>query len=254
MTTSLKKLQTRFAEAVLDKNLTPELMAEIKVPARVAHPARILDVHREGYFLRLIEALGETYDATWWLLGDKDFFEHARAYVNHNKSSYYNLSDYGQSFPYYLAETLESKKFYFLTDLARLEWEFKEIFHTAQHTTLDPEVLQSKLAGENITLHLGAVRTMRSAHKVIEIWRNRNKPYDQVSFDTEGNEIILLFKQEGKIFMQDIPEARFNIIESLTTPQELESALEQHPDLKPEEVAETFAFLMQEGLITEVTS
>jgi hypothetical protein len=253
MTPSLKQLQLKFAGAVLDKNMDPALLSEITVPARVSHPARILDVHREGYFLRLIEGLGETYDATWWILGDQKFFELARGYINHNKSSYYNLSNYGQSFPFYLAESSLPEQYNFLPSLAKLEWEFKEIFHEAQHPSVNQAELQRLLAGENVTLHLsGALRLLRSPHRVIDVWRNRNKPYDEVSFETEGQECIALFKSEGKIFMQDLPEAQFRILEALKQPQDLESALGGLEDIEAEDVSETFAFLVREGLISKI--
>jgi hypothetical protein len=77
-----------------------------------------------------------------------------RAFIARSPSSTsYNLSDYGASFP----DFVEGQAFNslnlssdapFLGDLARYEWEFKNLFHEKPHAGLDRGVLAAKARPE----------------------------------------------------------------------------------------------------------
>ncbi|MFX5734457.1 DNA-binding domain-containing protein, partial [Acinetobacter baumannii] len=85
--------------------------------------------YRRGYRARLTEALGETYEAVWRVLGDEEFFSATRSFIAEEPSRSYNLSDYGQRFPDFLSARYQQEAG-FLGHLAHLEWAFKSCFHS----------------------------------------------------------------------------------------------------------------------------
>ncbi len=106
-------------------------------PAGSLQPKEALEVYRQGYPARLFEALGETYETLWKVLGDEDFEALCLDYISLHPSSSPNLTDYGEDFSKYLLQKKEIfEESVLLSDLAHFEWEFKECFHSAFESPL----------------------------------------------------------------------------------------------------------------------
>ena len=101
----LEALQRRFVRSVTFMT-DPELVAAVTGGGKLS-AAEAVDVYRGGYPARLTDALGETYETCWRVLGDEGFFAAAQTYISRHPSRSHNLSDYGEAFP----EFLESLRF-----------------------------------------------------------------------------------------------------------------------------------------------
>ncbi len=90
-----------------------------------------IEVYASGYSARLFEALGETYETVWKVLGDEDFHSLCLAYIERHPSKSRNLSDYGENFSEFIKSQLPKEVAgRLLVDLARFEWVFKDCFHS----------------------------------------------------------------------------------------------------------------------------
>ncbi|MDO8494631.1 MAG: DNA-binding domain-containing protein [Deltaproteobacteria bacterium] len=178
----LADFQKRFVRSVLRSKSDPALAKTIRPGGTLPGPAAVLKVHREGYFARLTEQLGETYEAVWSVLGDQKFFQLCREYIRKHPSIFYNLSDYGAEFPLFLEKQKEAKKFPFLPDLALFEWGFKEVFHGAE-----PLVFTSE-------------------YQILPIWRRRAEK-EQTIEDCKGPCRLLLRYHEEEVFVQELTQS-----------------------------------------------
>ncbi|HEX4924641.1 MAG TPA: DNA-binding domain-containing protein, partial [Bdellovibrionales bacterium] len=123
----MRDLQRDIGAAIREGRVPEELVARLKPGGRLTLRAA-LGVYSGGYVARLTEALGETFEAVWWVLGDREFFALAKAFIAGNDSRTYNLSSYGEAFPAYLRHAGPPSA-PFLHDLARFEWLFRESFN-----------------------------------------------------------------------------------------------------------------------------
>ena len=136
---SLKNFQKDFIATLKDPTPSENLRHTI-IPTRyMKSKKRALLVYQDGYRARLTEALGETFEACWWVLGDDTFFALCASFVRAHPSLDYNLNSYGREFPEYLYNHKLSEEIPFLFDLASFEWSFKKLFECKQHTSLKVE-------------------------------------------------------------------------------------------------------------------
>ncbi len=73
---TLRQFQHLFTESSVraeESSIHPLLLKEI-VPGGSLSAKAALDVYRTGHIVRLTEALGETFEAVWWVAGDTHFF------------------------------------------------------------------------------------------------------------------------------------------------------------------------------------
>ena len=168
---TLKQYQQLFNQATNKgpQDEFPSSLIQSLTPGGTLTSPDALNVYSNGYIVRLTESLGETYEAVWWVCGDEDFFQLSRNFILANPSTTYNLSNYGQQFPEFMDYVAPFPDLPFLGDLARFEWIFKELFHTAQHTSVGPDRILSVAQDPNLCFHFGqAVCLFTSPYGVYE--------------------------------------------------------------------------------------
>jgi hypothetical protein len=101
-------------------------------------PAQQVDIYREQYFLRHIDALRHDFGALAHLLGAGRFGELARAYLAAHPPSSFTLRDLGHAVPRFVVEHRPWSDDALLADLARVEWAFVEAFDAPAAPPLDP--------------------------------------------------------------------------------------------------------------------
>ncbi|HEX9792895.1 MAG TPA: DNA-binding domain-containing protein [Planctomycetota bacterium] len=113
----------------------------IRPSAQLAAVERI-GVYANMYAIRLREVLEEDFGGLRRALGARAFRDCADAYVEACPPRHFSLSRLGLRLPDYLA-TRESERpdGAFLTDLARLEWTIREVFHAEDAATLDADAM-----------------------------------------------------------------------------------------------------------------
>ena len=96
------------------------------MPIEGKSPTEALEIYRINHFSSLYETLKDTYEAIYKLLEEDLFSKIANNYIFKFPSKSFNLSDYGEFFPSFLNE-MNSLDIPFLIDLAKLEWNIKEV-------------------------------------------------------------------------------------------------------------------------------
>jgi hypothetical protein len=259
---TLSQFQHLFSQASLRSEETPVdsgLLGEI-IPGGSLSSDAALDVYRTGHIARLTEALGETFEAVWWVSGDENYFRLAKEFLLTHSSASYNLSDFGKSFPDFLAKTQPFPDLPFLADLARFEWVFKEVFHLPPHTSLTPDHFQQHPLSANLRLSFGpSVRLFQSSYSVYEMWKLRGTIQSSLPEATWNQpQYLLCYKQDQQVYIKHLNQPEYQILEFLLSgcgiDEALTETLQAHPDLGEATVTNLFATLTQTGILTGITN
>ena len=248
----LETLQRRFVRSITFL-ADPELVASVTGGGKLT-AAEAVDVYRGGYPARLTEALGETFEACWRVLGDEDFFAAVKDFIARTPSSTHNLSDYGEGFPEFLESRPDAEHAPFLGDLARYEWAYKNLFHVKPHAVLDPAVLAAKARPDAILRFGGALRLLSLRHRVHAIWhRDRSDDTPLEPADWTGAERVILYKKEGnQIFSRELTAPEHAALTALAAGRPLVTALAAADGLDEAGARTLFAFVSEAGLVAEV--
>lgn len=251
---SLQSFQEDFSRSVLSGSYNEKLISTIRPGGTLANGSEALRVHENGYYARLTDALGETFEAIWWVLGDKKFFEVARSYIKGNPSVSPNLSDFGSSFPEYLKSLKELQGFPFLYDLGQFEWTFKTVFHSPQHNAESSvDFAQNPISDHSKFQFAPSVQLHRGEHTIYPIWelREKSEKPDQLPGFNKP-EHLFITKQNSEIYIQPVTAAEFQILDNLHRGRTLEESLDeaaQNFEVTPETVQTLFQSLAQSGAV-----
>ena len=251
MPSPLKLLQNRFVSSAFGE-VNATLVSSITGGGKLT-AAEAVGVYRNGYPARLSEALGETFEACWRMLGDDDFLEACRVYARKVPSISYNLSDYGESFPKFLQSRFK-KSAPFIGDLGYLEWSFKELFHAPPHAGLSPHSLSVAVKENSVLIFGSAVKSLSLTHRVHGLWRRDradNTPLNPSEWI--GRQQVLLYKSGGTpVFSRVLAAPEASAFKSLREGRPLSAALAAANGIDATAARNLFAFISEAGLVTGV--
>ncbi len=257
---TLKHFQQLFSQAtlpIIEPEKPPDVEALI-VPGGTLDTPDALKVYANGVIVRLTEALGETFEAVWWVCGDEDFFQLAKYYIQTHPSSTYNLSNYGEAFPDFLDQLSPFPDLPFLGDLARYEWLFKFLFHAKQHESVSQDSLQSLTEEATIRFHLGnAVQLFTSPYAVYDLWKLRGTEHDgKPPAEWDHHQSLVLYKKDKQIFIREIKDAEYGILlafqQGATLEEALASAVDAHPTFDQQRISDLFQMMFHTGIIHHI--
>jgi len=251
---NLKLFQEQFVGFINDDASSNDLLKDILPAGRIPNFREALEVHQNGYIARLTEALGETFEGTWFIMGDELFFSICEEYIKENKSKLYNLSDYGENFPNFLEQRRDMIAIPFVQDMARFDWMFKELFHEKQHISIPLNELQRIETEPNISLILGnAVRLFSSQFSIYKFWNLRNQTDAEIkNINYESSENLLLYKQNEEIFVKELSDAQFDIISSLISGKSVASVLEMVNSENQNDLVSVFQIIGSSGIVAGI--
>lgn len=249
----LRNLQESFLSAILTSESS--FLSDIS-PISQLSPAECLEIYSRGYVARLTEAIGETYEATWWVLGDDDFFLLCSNYIKCTPSNFYDLSEYGDGFLNFLAKQNQAVEIPFLVDLARFELAFKDIFHKGNVTTPAIDWANATNRGDSFRLNISpSALLMESRFPIYTIWRSRSESVERLaSVDLAKAENLLMYKQNSQVFVRILDGDEFALMSALAQQKPLGDALDclmqVRPDATPERVQAVFSTVAQLGVFS----
>jgi hypothetical protein len=252
----MKAKQAEFVQSVLAGKAAAEL-SHVMVPGGRLTIESAVEVYARGYVARLTEALGEIFEGVWWVLGDSDFFTACRAFIAQSPSVSYNLSDFGEGFPTFL-KTWRTSEAPYLHDLARYEWLFHEVFHSAPSVEFDHSELNVLQQRSDVALKFqGHLRLFSAPFSVYEMWRQRGEDPETVGLiDWDKPEQLFIFKRDHAIFVDLLDAPSFRLLELLREGLTLDMAVTRTAmlfgSLSEEQVSEFFAELIKAGVISGV--
>lgn len=121
------------ASAAAPAAITPEQVERLVTRSQALSGIERLEIYSRAYFARLLECLRSQFPMLVKALGDELFDNFASGYLMQFPSQSYTLAHLGDRFVRYLIETRPADASAaawpdWLIDLARLEWQFDQVF------------------------------------------------------------------------------------------------------------------------------
>jgi hypothetical protein len=138
----------------------------------------LLDVYRDGYALRLIEALTTDYPGLMAMAGPADFDHVARAYIAAHPSRHPSVRWYGRDMADFLAKTEPYSRTPAAAEMARFEWALGEAFDSPDVTPITADALMAlpQEAWETLSFStLPSLRRLILAFEAPQAWQRREE-------------------------------------------------------------------------------
>jgi len=245
-----KTLTRLFSERITSRQNNASLAKWIEPGGRLKDPESALNIYDKAYIARLTEALGETFEATWMVLGDDGFFTLCEHYIRHTGSHSYNLSDVGTSFAGFIADTDLLSHFPFLHDLALFERLFEKVFHQ-RRSSMTRMKLDSFQPQENTKfIFADGLQFFSSNYSVYSIWTKRKTAEQKLPSDvwSKAERLTIFRNHEGTIQIQNWNDWEFHAVKQLNQGACLIDAVGLKGD-NEENLVQFFSKLFSSGLI-----
>jgi hypothetical protein len=170
---SLGDLQRAFQDYLLASS--DAFQAAVR-DTKKADRVTLLDVYRDGYALRLIEALTDDYPGLMAMAGSSDFDHMARAYIAAHPSRHPSIRWYGKDVADFLSATPPYSRTPAAAEMARFEWALGEAFDSPDAAPVTAEALMAlpSEAWETLAFTpLPSLRRLTLAFDVPQAWQRR---------------------------------------------------------------------------------
>ncbi|MEK6555050.1 MAG: DNA-binding domain-containing protein [Bdellovibrionota bacterium] len=248
---ALESWQVHFFSYILglEQSFLNEITPIAKLSARDS-----VDIYKRGYKARLIEGMGETFEAVWWVLGDEEYIKLAGEFVGNIPSRSFDLSEYGQEFSKFLKTSPIIGEIPFISELARFEWIFKELFHSANISKVDNFL---SLLGQNPDMKLRLLPSVilwRSDFSIYEIWKRRSGEVSELNeLEIKMMDHILCRKIEDKVHMTHLEESELRLLEQFENPRSIDEAVTKYQslygELSPDAIQSLFSRIGSLGVL-----
>jgi hypothetical protein len=172
---SLGDLQRAFQDYLLASSDT--FQSAVRDTSK-ADRITLLDVYRDGYALRLIEALTTDYPGVMAMAGPADFDHMARAYIAAHPSRHPSVRWYGSGLADFLASTEPYSRTPAAAEMARFEWALGEAFDSPDVTPITADALMAlpQEAWETLGFTtLASLRRLTLAFEAPQAWQRREE-------------------------------------------------------------------------------
>ncbi|NOX91868.1 MAG: DUF2063 domain-containing protein [Gammaproteobacteria bacterium] len=255
---TLREQQRCFAQFVVagdDESFVSETLALKQSPSSHFKDAQRLQIYRNNFVISLREALMGVYPVIYKLTGE-EFFQHvAREYIRHHPSRTGNLHDFGDKFAGFLQAFPDLEALPYLPDVARLEWAYHQVFHTAEDGVLNLSALAAldEKQTASLTFQLSNCCVwLTSDYPVLRIWQVNQNDQEEltVSLDEGGVQCVVL-RHGQQIEFYPLSVGVFTLIDSLAKnnvfAQACEDALEAEADC---DIAAALQFLAEKKIVS----
>jgi len=250
----LTEVQSLFKSSLLALH-TASATSDVFRPAGSLTLQEAFAVYHRSYLARLSDALGESFEAVWWVLGDDLFRSVCRDYIHEFPSSSYHLQDYGARFTDFLTRHHDTKEILFLHDLARFEWLIKELGNTPTPQPLPAEQFQDLVKADDFKIHfIEGMSVFESPYAVYDIWRQRKEPayhFDDINWHRP--ESLLIYKKQKKIYVQRVEPLEAQVLEDLKEGRSMSEAMAGFSaHLTPDRISAFYQLIAGAGIVEDV--
>ena len=172
---SLADLQRAFQDYVLASS--DGFRSAVRDTSK-ADRTTLLGVYRDGYALRLVEALTNDYPGVMAMAGPADFDHLARAYIAAHPSHHPSIRWYGRGLADFLATTPPYSQTPAAAEMARFEWALGEAFDSSDvaPVTADALIALPPEAWETLSFTtLPSLRRLTLAFEAPQAWQRREE-------------------------------------------------------------------------------
>jgi hypothetical protein len=212
-----------------------------------------LQIYQNDYEIRLTDALKNSYNAIYTILGDHDFRHLSKDYILNYNSLSPNLDDYGEHVSTFLKSHFLHQKFPFLNELAHFEWSFRNIFLLSESKGISELDLMTVLQNEFSVISLTSTAMIFSFQSpILDIINllNIKDPLKNISVDYNLYQFILMYKNEDIVKTHVLTNHQYYILDILKTPLSVGAFFSKIPsETPPLEIQSLFQLLGSERLI-----
>jgi hypothetical protein len=234
----LSALQDWMIDALVQKKPIaeiPELAAQ--TPAHIAgndrlSPIEQLDIYRDQFWLRHLDAMYEDYVTLGKLVGWDAFEEMCTGYFAKYPPRDFSLRDLGKDFARFLAETEPYASDRLLADVARAEWAFVDAFDGPDAPPLEMSSVatapEDAWPRARIALHPALQRLALAypAHDLREAART-NKEAKSVDRPEMRRVNVVIYRGEGNLQYIEVDDDEFALLDELAEGAPLGEACER---------------------------
>ncbi len=218
------KIYSDFHKAILE-NDDSQVKPTIKPHSRL-DVSQQFAIYSDGYRIRLIKAIRSDYPILLKLLGDSEFDSMARAYIEKNPPTSYNLDFYPHKFAEFIGKNSGNS---FAVALATLEATIAEVFMLPDSKPLSPESLNG-ISVEDF----GEMRLkLRTAHKLLCFDYQIN---DFLTLARAGDNLppvplptsswLLVLRHNNEVQRHNLSEQEFSLLQNISSGKNVSDALD----------------------------
>jgi hypothetical protein len=213
--TSLVELQRHFIAAIIDE--VPTVLLESVHDTESGLNARQrMNIYKNNVFATLTDALKKTYASILSLVGEEAFTVVARKYITQYPSISRNLYDFGDKFSLLLESLSATVSLPYLSDMAQLDWMYRQVLHETENTPLDMHALQSISSEKYPALKFNlksASRLLASRFPLLKMWHLcRGKAEEIVHLDEGGDKLLITRHASLAMTIEKLTEGEFALL------------------------------------------
>ncbi|HET9933933.1 MAG TPA: DNA-binding domain-containing protein [Polyangiaceae bacterium] len=204
-------------------------------------PVEQLEIYREQFWLRHTQALVEDFPGVGGIVGQTGWERLAEGYLSAFVPTSYTLRNLGEKFADFVASQTDVEHHALVTDMARLEWAYVELFDAEDPPPLSLEELgkygEEELGRARLRLSPG-VRLLNVSFPVVEL-RKQILLAEGTAVPLPSPEScnLVVYRADLAILHERLDEEAFTLLDALSRGESLMHACESACALGPEATA-----------------
>jgi len=224
---ALRELQAEFKRALLKEEKLPD---GLRVAfANDPFTDERFAIYRNNVLASLTASLRETFPVICRLVDERFFAYAAHEFICAHPPARPALSEYGATFPDFLASFPPCRELVYLPDVARLEWLLHVAAMAPEATALSVDAL-AKVAGQDapqLQFRFASLY-LEAPFPIDRIWRANQPDAEAETIDLAADAVSLeVFRRDGAVAFRNLDPATFAFRKSLADGATFGSALEQ---------------------------
>ena len=188
-----------------------------------------ISIYANMYFWRLIEVMSHEYPTVSHVLGEELFNKVVKNYLTHHPSTYYNLNQLSNKFPFYLlAEVKDIPHQEFVAAVATVERAMEDVFDERHVERIPIETLQ-KIPDEkwaDIRLQFNPALYLLELDYPVNAYMTAVREDRHMNIPQPEKTFVAVYRCNYKVWRDDLDRDRYLLLSRLKGGETLGAALE----------------------------
>jgi len=251
----MRELQTWMLDAIAAAHPPdPAVVASHILPSGTLAPEERIELYRDMYEVRMIEALEADYELLNAFLGHGKFHRLAWDYLQAHPSTSYTLNHFGDRMPEFIESEATTTRRALLADVARLELAMTEVFDEAESTPLEAAALSAvdpaQLAGVRLVT-IPALRLLALRYPVNDLL-NAFRNEEPLVPPRKGAMWLAVHRRDYAVYRLPLTERAYVMLSALRDGRTIGETIDLLPHLTGEELFGWFREWSAAGLFTDI--
>jgi hypothetical protein len=232
----------------------PSDVAAHILPSSTLEPEERLELYRDMYEVRMVEALEGDYEGVEAFLGHAKFHRLAWDYIQTHPSTSYTLNRLGDHLPEFIENDPKTTRRALLADLARLELAMTEVFDEAEKAPLGAGAFAgvdpSQLAATRLVT-IPALRLLALRYPVNELFTAFREQKALVAPRKRASWLVV-HRRDYSVYRTPLTERAFVMLSALRDGKTIGESIELLPNLSGDELFGWFREWSAAGLFSDI--